>query len=365
MVTYEGFTFSIRTPTALLREYPYPDDEPPDTHTVYLEVPPENEPQTVVVEITSVDANNTTTDFGLAAKLWVDGLPSELWKPLKKDGTRTIEGLFVRPRKGAEPVLQEVSFAPLKKTEDAHEYDESLDDLTKNIGVIEIVLRKYTNDRGSRRTTAGSTVAQTPDQAVFHEKQLKGSSTTHTVKLGKEKSTDNGRPEWRKGVSKASYHKKVRFLYRSRASLQSLGVISYTPTPPASSAPVETAPIPDPTPEAQIQREAGRIHRASSPPATRPIKQEATLRIKQEPRESPPPASRRIKRGRSESPSELEAQIKQLESDFNARIKELKERAKRLRDGKDVKEEKVDIKEEKVDIKVEGMTRVKKEKKRR
>ncbi|RPA82302.1 hypothetical protein BJ508DRAFT_414153, partial [Ascobolus immersus RN42] len=303
MVAHGGYTFSVKTPTGRLKEYPYDENEPADTKTVYVEVPPENEPQTFVIDIEPAPGMPA---YGSKFALIVDGCRSAVDQPLKRRyQKRTIAGLYVKQPGTAVSSLRKVSFCSIQRTED-NEIDDSMEERAKTFGTISVKIKDYESRVEYPSIPDQSAYPGPREGGKVHEKQLKGSSVSHAVKLGAE-TGEVHHPKATKGRVLPGA-KVVRFLYRSRASLQSLGVIPSTQEPP--------------------------IAAIKSPP---------------------PPTARRVKRERSESLSEITEQIK-----------ELTERAERLKAQRGLltgEGRKVKVEEQVAPVKVEPAGRVKKEKK--
>ncbi|RPA82299.1 hypothetical protein BJ508DRAFT_325568 [Ascobolus immersus RN42] len=243
MVIYENLRFTVKTPIRTLQEFPFDGQEPDAlTHTVYLETPPENEPQTFVVEVSrlqdiGMDLFTGAEYYGSKLKLSVDGIHGALCDTLKENNppTITMKGLYLRsnPQDPTAVVQHEVSFARINKTDDEGNICDVLDDMARQTGVIEITIWEYAagNQKIHLWTPAiPYTLGLAPSNYAFHEKQMKGSSATHTVRLGNAVSALNSTPA-STSMMVNNNGKKLRFLYRSRATLENLGVITPPPFP--------------------------------------------------------------------------------------------------------------------------------------
>lgn len=182
MVNFENFAITVKTPLRELAEFSYNDEEPPNTKTVYIEVPPENEPQTFVVDIKVINRKEWNV-IGTKFSLSVDGAGKAGRRifATDRDQKTTLDAIYIRSPESQIYSMREVSFAPIERTEDRNDLLDGLEDTIRKMGAIEVELRDYAA-RHTIPSSASLCGGEMPFEGKIHEKQLKGSDKTHKVK---------------------------------------------------------------------------------------------------------------------------------------------------------------------------------------
>ncbi|RPA82440.1 hypothetical protein BJ508DRAFT_414093 [Ascobolus immersus RN42] len=234
-----SLTITIKTPLRRsLNEYRYPDAEPPSTTTVYVELPPPHEPQSFSVDITPTTPFDFTRTLGYKCWLSVDGVKNNLGHGIRTGnheyGT-SIRGMELRDAETGALVTRECTFRPVETTDDSEEAAVIDKDDAAKLGCIQIEIRPYLwttpeSDERFNGRIQDPTKYHTQDALLgggkVHEKALKGSSSSHRASLGRVLRQVHSHRSMNVVSKQATY---VRFLYRSRASLQSLGIIPADP----------------------------------------------------------------------------------------------------------------------------------------
>ncbi|RPA82307.1 hypothetical protein BJ508DRAFT_414158 [Ascobolus immersus RN42] len=320
MVVFEGIRFAIKTPTGILPEFPYDDEEPENTKSVYVQVPPDDEPQTFKIEYETIDVviDPPAQKYGCSVTAHVDGVESEVSYTLNKkrylNKVQAIDGMGYGSDDGKHFVTKSMSFTPLQRTEDASALENAIGDLAKNLGLIKLVIRQVIeetpdDDSSEYDSSDDDPVAEDDQQPAedpdiqdipVHEKLLKGASTSHSVRIGTSLYDDTDLEDQ---VACAEETKTLRIFYRSKAALQITGVIPRDPSP-------------SPPPTAQ-NRTRGPLSPGDG-------------------------TSRKVKRERSESPRAL-----------RERIRFLAERVERLEAERGIKRERADEGNGRISVKKE------------
>ncbi|RPA76211.1 hypothetical protein BJ508DRAFT_417714 [Ascobolus immersus RN42] len=232
MVEFNGFRIAVETNDIPLPEYAYPDEEPANTKTVYIEVPPSNEPVRFKIRTTPLKPLEKDDVLGYGVSTTVDGLLSAYTRHIScernADGT-LVEGIYINTPDRTGAVLREMFFKRLETIEENDNNHEDID--PAKLGMIETQMQRYLSRRERPVGEAerllveqGSTL-----EGKISEKKIKGSSTSHSAGLGNQIRSSLPSPySWTVGPTLLT----VRFLYRSKASLQSLGIIPHDPPPP-------------------------------------------------------------------------------------------------------------------------------------
>ncbi|RPA75929.1 hypothetical protein BJ508DRAFT_365336 [Ascobolus immersus RN42] len=228
MVQFSGFTFSVETEKGRLPEYAFPKEEPENTKTVYIEIPEADQPQTFRVRITPTVPLNFNKTLGWSFQLCLDGIVSSLWRIISRDkspGGLLLEGLDVPNVFDPSSFdTKEMYFRPLEMTED-EEYACNVEG--DHIGIIGIAIA----ERGRCKGWDGGALESQAHllKGMVHEKKMKGSSATHSTKLGKQL-LESQKPIGRFKLLEPVVY--LRFLYRDKRRLQNLGVLPETNATP-------------------------------------------------------------------------------------------------------------------------------------
>ncbi|RPA76217.1 hypothetical protein BJ508DRAFT_365188 [Ascobolus immersus RN42] len=224
MVGFIGFGFSVESNNRPLREYAYPDQEPPNTKTIYLEVPPSDFPLPFKIRVAT---NLPVVDLGYCVTLTVDGIKDAYSKQVaswQRNPTGFIyDGIRIYTPDATAAITRELLLKPLETTEENEETYVN----PKDIGSIIIKINKIVGT-----TELAGLYWQHQGYALegkISEKKLKGSSSSHCAGIGREIGKISKPMGFTWKLEDPQY--TLRFLYRSRAALQSLGIVAQEPPP--------------------------------------------------------------------------------------------------------------------------------------
>ncbi|RPA76202.1 hypothetical protein BJ508DRAFT_379594 [Ascobolus immersus RN42] len=230
MVNLLGFALTIETARGTLPEYPYPDLEPPNTKTVYIEVPPSADPLPFTVRVRPTLPLLLYPRFGFAAHLFVDGVKDAYFQPtvrIEYADSLLYDGIHVNTPDRTGAVRREMVFRELETMEGGSDGVQQADVDLGELGVIKVQFLLVINTEVRLFPAPLRPVQAGMQKGKICEKMMKGSGSSHSAGLGRELTG-------RVGVDKAHWtiagdetKEVVRFLYRSRAALQSLGVVPF------------------------------------------------------------------------------------------------------------------------------------------
>ncbi|RPA76218.1 hypothetical protein BJ508DRAFT_365189 [Ascobolus immersus RN42] len=236
MVDFENFTVHVLLDDGTqLTEYPFPgDEEPPNTKTVYIQVPASNEPVPFRISVAlAKPKKNDLSEY--RSSLNVDGIRDAYSTKVSSQKSRhqafCYKGIRINTPDRTGAALREMSFKLL----DTDEGDDNKEIDIKDLGTISVAFRKVLAVEYKYRPSSKILELQKPShEGKIDEKKMKGSSSSHAVSIGRElkavvKTKKSGHGYSTKLSKEAD---TIRFLYRSRAALQSLGIIAYDLPPP-------------------------------------------------------------------------------------------------------------------------------------
>jgi len=179
MVRFNNFTFKVEVVGRELEEYPYPDEEPQRTKTVYIEVPNTDEPIPFRVVATPIQPLDFTKTKGETFRLYVDGVRDAFLQTIEENKNSdcfVYDALYVNTEDRTGAIPRELLFKRLETTEDNDE--NCIYDNLKQIGTIQISMAEILD----RTTKEGPQLRKA--QSSFHEgkigeKKMKGSNSSH------------------------------------------------------------------------------------------------------------------------------------------------------------------------------------------
>ncbi|RPA82316.1 hypothetical protein BJ508DRAFT_325586 [Ascobolus immersus RN42] len=237
MVEFNGFTFAVETVHGALSEHAFPDPQPPNTKTAYLETPPPDQPQAFKIRITPTHPLKFNKTVGWLFNLRLDGVSNAWWyqvsSDIRPDGF-VFEGIHISTLDRSQAVCKEMLFCALETVEGGETEDTTVD--YDNLGTISLDFVEL----AAYRPLAAQNTPLSNERGFVNgpvsEKKTKGTSSSHSTTTGEVL----GKPEQAKftGTTKGPTF-TLHYLYRSRGALQSLGII---PTPITEDQPIQRQP---------------------------------------------------------------------------------------------------------------------------
>ncbi|RPA74844.1 hypothetical protein BJ508DRAFT_366020 [Ascobolus immersus RN42] len=227
MVSFNGLEFTVTTRSGPLREHAFPNEEPENTRTVFVEVPERKTPVPFKIKVIPVAPLVFRDRFiGYDLTLKADGIEDAYTMPIAnyRNATRgfTYDGIFISTPDRTAAIKKEMRFQKVQTSEfSSEEVDAGV------IGKITIEIRNL-EARIPLETPPLRNEQQSIPTGPINEANLKGSSASHLLSTGKNMGFSGPDPF---ELVRSSVFSTLRILYRSRKALQSLGVIRLDPIP--------------------------------------------------------------------------------------------------------------------------------------